>query len=321
MKYRKKPEHNPDNYLKAILESIEHYNAYERSDIANWLYEGYKKVKDISEKKNSRKAIVLEIVSKWIQLFEDLAILCLMFAGSYLKQDKRPIVDPSREPFEIYSYVDNQTILKFYSLSKKGLDKAAIAKIYAYKPAQELRREGVISSKEYSYFKAQIDHLVETEQQNFNKIGRLYSSRKIRGKLNYGSLVKTYFQTKHGFKVIHPTTTSQQLWNIKDEDIVLVKGVVKMRSGRKIMTVGLYNDFKDEDVELLIKQIKGWSDVVNEIVGAHLRRLENSNFLVPMIRRLKTNEILKSTKVKVGRNDPCPCESGLKYKKCCGLVS
>lgn len=21
---------------------------------------------------------------------------------------------------------------------------------------------------------------------------------------------------------------------------------------------------------------------------------------------------------KVGRNDPCPCQSGLKYKKCCG---
>jgi uncharacterized protein YecA (UPF0149 family) len=24
---------------------------------------------------------------------------------------------------------------------------------------------------------------------------------------------------------------------------------------------------------------------------------------------------------KVGRNDPCPCGSGLKYKKCCGKYS
>ncbi len=24
---------------------------------------------------------------------------------------------------------------------------------------------------------------------------------------------------------------------------------------------------------------------------------------------------------KVGRNDPCPCDSGRKYKKCCGLYS
>jgi len=24
------------------------------------------------------------------------------------------------------------------------------------------------------------------------------------------------------------------------------------------------------------------------------------------------------TVTKIGRNDPCPCGSGLKYKKCCG---
>jgi uncharacterized protein YecA (UPF0149 family) len=24
---------------------------------------------------------------------------------------------------------------------------------------------------------------------------------------------------------------------------------------------------------------------------------------------------------KVGRNDPCPCGSGLKYKKCCGVAA
>ena len=27
------------------------------------------------------------------------------------------------------------------------------------------------------------------------------------------------------------------------------------------------------------------------------------------------------TKQKVGRNDPCPCGSGKKYKKCCGMVN
>lgn len=30
----------------------------------------------------------------------------------------------------------------------------------------------------------------------------------------------------------------------------------------------------------------------------------------------KSNE--KSTASKVGRNDPCPCGSGKKYKRCCG---
>jgi uncharacterized protein YecA (UPF0149 family) len=31
---------------------------------------------------------------------------------------------------------------------------------------------------------------------------------------------------------------------------------------------------------------------------------------------LKTQTVVKE--VKVGRNDPCPCGSGKKYKKCCG---
>jgi len=32
---------------------------------------------------------------------------------------------------------------------------------------------------------------------------------------------------------------------------------------------------------------------------------------------VKTKVFLKNNKIKVGRNDPCPCGSGLKYKKCC----
>lgn len=29
-------------------------------------------------------------------------------------------------------------------------------------------------------------------------------------------------------------------------------------------------------------------------------------------------EPIKSDKKEIGRNDPCPCGSGKKYKKCCG---
>jgi uncharacterized protein YecA (UPF0149 family) len=39
-----------------------------------------------------------------------------------------------------------------------------------------------------------------------------------------------------------------------------------------------------------------------------------------------TNDLMKMTddkspKAKIGRNDPCPCGSGKKYKKCCLLKS
>ena len=37
-----------------------------------------------------------------------------------------------------------------------------------------------------------------------------------------------------------------------------------------------------------------------------------------MTNQSKTNITDKSTLKKIGRNDPCPCGSGKKYKKCCG---
>ncbi len=34
--------------------------------------------------------------------------------------------------------------------------------------------------------------------------------------------------------------------------------------------------------------------------------------------RIEPVETIRSEKESVGRNDPCPCGSGRKYKKCCG---
>ena len=37
-----------------------------------------------------------------------------------------------------------------------------------------------------------------------------------------------------------------------------------------------------------------------------------------LIKETPKTEPIKSDKAEVGRNDPCPCGSGKKYKKCCG---
>ena len=67
---------------------------------------------------------------------------------------------------------------------------------------------------------------------------------------------------------------------------------------------------KDKDV------FNGLADVLVSFLNAtHLRILNgwtpdalHESFIAPAV----------STKPPVGRNDPCPCGSGLKYKKCCG---
>lgn len=41
---------------------------------------------------------------------------------------------------------------------------------------------------------------------------------------------------------------------------------------------------------------------------------------IPSEEELKAKEIQKTMGSKIGRNDPCPCGSGKKYKKCCGAM-
>ncbi|MCD6582762.1 MAG: SEC-C domain-containing protein [Desulfuromusa sp.] len=54
----------------------------------------------------------------------------------------------------------------------------------------------------------------------------------------------------------------------------------------------------------------------------HFRRLAEEWKLRDAEERAKATHIqLKQAGIKVGRNDPCPCGSGKKFKKCCGLFS
>ena len=41
---------------------------------------------------------------------------------------------------------------------------------------------------------------------------------------------------------------------------------------------------------------------------------------IPNEEQIKAKEIQQEYGKTIGRNDPCPCGSGKKYKKCCGAV-
>ena len=64
--------------------------------------------------------------------------------------------------------------------------------------------------------------------------------------------------------------------------------------------------FTPEMRELILEQLP----VTLQMIAAYWRDME---------RALPRREPVRSTKV--GRNAPCPCGSGLKFKRCCGLAS
>ena len=71
----------------------------------------------------------------------------------------------------------------------------------------------------------------------------------------------------------------------------------------------------DLDFEKLFRKM-------NEVDADWLYKLDSWELVLPLEKRQAITRDWRESKIvrreKVGRNDPCPCGSGKKYKKCCG---
>lgn len=74
--------------------------------------------------------------------------------------------------------------------------------------------------------------------------------------------------------------------------------------------------------ETMMMQMKGDSDEKISQFIKQLSQLEQNSLFYVMQQEMKSNGtnngIPVRTEPKIGRNEPCPCGSGKKYKKCCG---
>jgi uncharacterized protein YecA (UPF0149 family) len=106
------------------------------------------------------------------------------------------------------------------------------------------------------------------------------------------------------------------------------KGILDKLEGKEeeiLNALGLnLNDITDEQKERLMKIGETISnpqnmnateamDIVNSL-GLDIEKLQKN------ARRMKAELDKANKKPKVGRNAKCPCDSGKKYKKCCGRM-
>jgi len=75
---------------------------------------------------------------------------------------------------------------------------------------------------------------------------------------------------------------------------------IRQAFNRDIVSLGIAGDLEDVEIELGLRE---------------KRETEMPFNSVRALRKAKENE--RTVKVKVGRNETCPCGSGKKYKKCC----
>ncbi|MBF0234572.1 MAG: SEC-C domain-containing protein, partial [Desulfamplus sp.] len=80
------------------------------------------------------------------------------------------------------------------------------------------------------------------------------------------------------------------------------------------MFQGLIDRIKAETLEILFRIQMVQPDDIQR-----LHRPRNENLILSRSDESNTREPVKRAEPKIGRNDPCSCGSGKKYKKCCGV--
>jgi preprotein translocase subunit SecA len=81
----------------------------------------------------------------------------------------------------------------------------------------------------------------------------------------------------------------------------------------------MLQSYEDETLSLLLRVRPMREQTVEELEEERRRRQEASLILSHGDEKEQSKpSTVKRTEDKVGRNDPCPCGSGKKYKKCCG---
>lgn len=86
----------------------------------------------------------------------------------------------------------------------------------------------------------------------------------------------------------------------------------------KIEAYQMFKEMRDSINEEVVRELTKFQLVAEEKV---VRRPKLRNISTNLSEDGTTAVTQRVTGKKVGRNDPCPCGSGKKYKKCCGLAS
>ena len=111
---------------------------------------------------------------------------------------------------------------------------------------------------------------------------------------------------------IDPTTTASAISSLLDLEAIEVIEAIREAYRRKRVDISIPGDLEDAEIALGLRSKR--STPAPNYLGEFMRQS-----LRPATRDLRQQAPAAAPRpAKVGRNDPCPCGSGKKYKKCCG---
>jgi len=125
------------------------------------------------------------------------------------------------------------------------------------------------------------------------------------GLRGYGQKDPLIAYKKEGFEMF-----SEMIESIKEE---ITRGVLLVRPINEYKTKSVFTslpqNFKHSELDQFSQKPVTERDL-------HQQSAKPEN--MPLANNINKSESYKRDEKKVGRNDPCPCGSGKKFKKCCG---
>lgn len=105
--------------------------------------------------------------------------------------------------------------------------------------------------------------------------------------------------------------------NLIDKSMIGIESVIRTLENSKDEVIEhSKNDAHMKLVDDTIKELENWVCFHIDYEERERKRILH-NKMMTKNKLVKTQTILKD--IKIGRNAPCPCGSGKKYKKCCGI--
>ena len=86
----------------------------------------------------------------------------------------------------------------------------------------------------------------------------------------------------------------------------------------RILSADLFDEMVASIRESTVRAVLSVQPRKQEVKRVEVAKVTGEGFVGGQAAQKKKPVVVKKTE-RVGRNDPCPCGSGKKYKKCCGL--
>lgn len=299
---------NRKNFEKVIWSSIQDYNYKAQLDIANILY---KKLQKLIKEGKGETSLAKNIALRLMQLFYETADQFALVLMSVIYKNKQPV-------YITYVKGSNTKTKDFFGRCAKGkITKKEILQIWGL---DKLKPKSITNIKMRDRIQTIIDDTVAKEKKNLKLYGNSYTEYNTTSKkTEYSSSLLGSFAIKHGFKQIIPNTLSQNMWKFDEGEPTIMQDIVEItlkstKETKQVIKTGSLFDKSKRDIgdicKRLIEHITYLSRVIQIVVKIQLSIIDDPYGSLTLFAK---NGILK-----IGRNEPCPCNSSAKWKKCHG---